>query len=63
MGKNGEPKPNLEVDLTLGSQIIRNNYTLTLKSNNNGVINLGNLSNFTFVQAKLKATGDILAIE
>jgi hypothetical protein len=30
VGKNGEPKPNLEVDLTLGSQIIRNYYSLTL---------------------------------
>jgi hypothetical protein len=45
IGKNGEPKENMVVTVTLAHSTIRDNLTFTLQTDKSGKVKLGNLDN------------------
>jgi len=55
LGKNGEPKPKVSVNLTLMSRLDKKKkeVNLTLITNKDGMINLGHLKHVLFIDLRL----------
>ena len=60
LGKNGEPKPKIEIDLKLQHKLIKKVISITLKTNEEGVVALGKLQDISCLKATVKENLDIL---
>jgi len=58
LGKNGEPKPGMELSINLEHEYIKNLYNknFVLETDKNGKVQLGNLENVNRISAKLVAS-------
>ena len=57
LGKNGEPKPGMEVNVDLTHEYLaRSNINKTLETNKNGVVHLGQLNDISQINATLKSS-------
>jgi hypothetical protein len=59
LGKNGEPKPFINIALTINSLLYNGGSRKTLMTNEKGYINLGKLLNVDTVSAQTVQTPDI----
>lgn len=59
LGKNGEPKPDMIIDFTIRHRWISENFNITLKTDPNGKIALGLLTDIQTVTAKMRQSIEI----
>lgn len=62
LGKNGEPKPYINVSLTINSLLYNGGMRKTLMTNERGYINLGKLHHVDWVTAQTTQTPDIASV-
>ena len=61
LGKNGEPKPGVDVNINFTIKYVNSEKTVTLTTNADGKVILGHLPNIISINSSVRNVGDVCA--